>query len=179
MQETDLKALLDVIDGRTTTKPVMYTAVVTKVEADQSKASVKFPTDETEFTFLNKSGDKLTAGDSVYIYAPNGDLSAAYIDIKFGVSNGSAYRFVYSITMPNSGWSTSVPYTRTLSVPGVKSSDIIHATPTYSATRDTRMAQKTAWDCVTFIQANNNSITLYCDEVQPTTSVPVKIEIMR
>ena len=179
MQETELKALLDVIDGRTTTKPVMYTAVVTRVEADQSKASVKFPTDSTEFTFLNKSGDKLSVGDSVYIYAPNGDLSAAYIDIKFGVSNGSSYRFVYSVNVSSSGWSSSIPYTATLSIPGVRSSDVIHATPAYSLTRDTRIAQRAAWSCVTFIQANNGSITLYCDDTRPTTDIPVTIEIIR
>lgn len=179
MTEGQMQDLLDVIDGRNTSVKVIYAAIVTSVEYNQMRATVKFPADDAEFTFLNKCGEKLSVGDSVYVYAPDGDLTTGYISLRFGGFSGEMNRFVYNTTIPTSGWSASAPYTLTISISGILSTDIAHISPVYSTTASTRKSQKEAWGKVTMIDTVSDGITIYCDETKPATSIPIQIEVIR
>ena len=179
MTEGQIQDLLDVIDGRSVSVKTIYAAVVTAVEYNQLRATVKFPADDATFTFLNKCGEKLSVGDSVYIYAPEGDLTTGYISLRFGGFSGEMNRFVYTTTIPTSGWSSSAPYTVSISITGIQSSDIPHISPVYSTTASARKSQKEAWSAVSMITTGTDAITIYCDDKKPTTSIPIQIEVIR
>lgn len=86
MNYNDFKCLLDVIDDRTNKLPETYSGTVTSVVVGNKRANVKLSGYDTEFNFLNKSKETLSIGDGVLIRAINGNLSNAYIEIRYGES---------------------------------------------------------------------------------------------
>ena len=76
-------------------------------------------------------------------------------------------------------WSGSGPYTQSVTVSGILSSDMPHITPVYSSDNATSLAEKEAWACVSKAVAAANSITFACFEDKPATEIPIQIEVMR
>lgn len=86
----------------------------------------------------------------------------------------------FTATIPTTGWSSSAPYTNTITVSGMLASDSnFPVSPVYSDTLSTRTAQLEAWGKVTMIEAGDNSITVTCDEEIPTTAIPIQITVVR
>lgn len=86
----------------------------------------------------------------------------------------------FTATIPTTGWSSSAPYTNTVTVSGILASDSnFPVSPVYSDTLSTRTAQLEAWGKVTMIVAGDNSITVTCDEEIPTTAIPIQITVVR
>lgn len=86
----------------------------------------------------------------------------------------------FTATIPTSGWTSSFPYTVTITVDGMLASDSnFPVSPVYSDTLSTRMAQAEEWGKVTMIAAGNNSIVVTCDEEKPTTAIPIQITVVR
>lgn len=86
----------------------------------------------------------------------------------------------FTATIPTTGWSSSAPYTNTVTVSGILASDSnFPVSPVYSDTLSTRTAQLEAWGKVTMIAAGDNSITVTCDEELPTTAIPIQIMVVR
>lgn len=82
-------------------------------------------------------------------------------------------------TLSASNWSSSAPYTQTVSIDGITVEDNPHISPVYSDTLATALAQKEAWEMVSRAKTGANSITFYCFEDKPTTDIPVQIEVNR
>ena len=61
-----------------------YVGVVTKVSADNKTLFVKLVGDETEFSFLNKTGELVSVGDGVKIEIDSSGLSGGYVSERFG-----------------------------------------------------------------------------------------------
>lgn len=93
---------------------------------------------------------------------------------------GKATTENFTATIPTTGWSSSAPYTNTITVSGMLASDSnFPVSPTYSTTATTRKLQAEAWGKVTMIAAGANSITVTCDEEIPTTAIPIQITVVR
>ena len=82
-------------------------------------------------------------------------------------------------TLSSASWSSSAPYTLTLNVSGILTSDYPHISPVYSDTLDTAKTQKEAWEKVSRAKAAADSIIFYCYEEKPTTDIPIQIEVNR
>lgn len=54
------------------------------ISVDGNFATVRITGNEVDMKFLNKSGETLSAGDSVYIEAIGGNLTNGIIQYKFG-----------------------------------------------------------------------------------------------
>lgn len=80
------KVLYDILKSLIKEKKREYFGKVTSVESDNKRATVEIAGSGT-MTLLNKSGEKLSKDDSVFIYAIKGDLSNAFIMIRYGKSN--------------------------------------------------------------------------------------------
>ena len=80
----DYKELLNVIDSRNTVKEKVYLGKVTVVQSDNKKANVVIAGENTSFTFLNKTGEVLSIGDSVYIRSYGDNITNGYIDLRLG-----------------------------------------------------------------------------------------------
>lgn len=88
-------------------------------------------------------------------------------------------RFTTTTTITTSWTGSAAPYTQTISISGILSSDTPHVMPAYSTTLATALLQKEAWMKVSKAEAAAGSITFTCFEEKPTTAIPIQIEVVR
>lgn len=86
---------------------------------------------------------------------------------------------LYSATLPTGGWSTSAPYTQTITVSGIRATDTPLVDVVLSATLATRLAQREAYGYVGMIVAATDSITVTCDEDKPTVDLTISLKVVR
>ena len=87
---------------------------------------------------------------------------------------------VFNSVIEASKWDmTSIPYTNTLSVIGVKNGDSPHATPVYSSDYATAIAQEEAWNMISDGTALTNAVTFTCFKSCPSVDIPIQIECFR
>ena len=78
-----------------------------------------------------------------------------------------------------SSWSSSKPYTQTVSISGVLNTDKPKADIILSSTTATALNEIESWACVSKIIAGNNSITATCLDKKPTVNMSVQLEVLR
>lgn len=113
--------------------------------------------DQTNYT---QEGDSFKAED---INATNAAVNRLY-----DVSN---------VTLTAGGWTTSAPYTQTVTVSGMKESD----RPEISCTDDltskaNKKSRRKEWGKVDRIVTANGQITAYCNFEKPTLDLPLEIK---
>ena len=85
----------------------------------------------------------------------------------------------YTATLSVSDWTSSAPYTQTVSVDGILLSDTPISDVTLSTDTNTAIAQIEAWSCISNIVTSNGSITAVCFEEKPTIDIPIKLKVVR
>lgn len=107
----------------------------------------------------------ITAGTLAVARGGTGGTTAATARKKLG-----ACTFVdYSINVPVTGWSGSAaPYTRTITVSGMLSTDAPLMDVVQTGTWATDAAARNSWNCITRAVANDGSVTLTADAIPPT-----------
>lgn len=86
---------------------------------------------------------------------------------------------LYNATLGSSGWSSTVPYTQTVSVSGILSTDTPIADVVLDSDTPTAISQISAWACVSKIETSNGSITATCLETKPTINIPIQLKVVR
>ncbi len=86
---------------------------------------------------------------------------------------------LYTGTLLSSGWSSSAPYTQTLSIQGILSTDVPVVDVVLSSTTSTAVSQLEAWSCVSKIETAAGSITATCLEEKPTVDIPIQLKVVR
>lgn len=83
-----------------------------------------------------------------------------------------------TIVIPSAGWSSSAPYTNTVSVSGVKSTDNVDVTflPTSGATNAQNIAAHDSYVAISYANTNDGSVTFYALEDKPTANITVAIK---
>ena len=117
---------------------------------------------------LNNPTEESQAARKGYVDAAKEDAKA-YTDSK---------RKTWTATI-TATWSGSGPYTQSVTVSGILSSDMPHITPVYSSDNATSLAEKEAWACVSKAVTEANTITFACFEDKPATAIPIQVEVMR
>lgn len=130
---------------------------VTRVDTTTINAQIK--------ALIQELDDKLQAVEGQTYYA-----SKEYVDEK---------HLTTTATLLASGWSSSAPYTQTVTVAGVLATDAPHVSPVYSDTLATAITQEEAWGCVSKAVTAAGAITFYCFEDKPTTDIPIQVEVNR
>lgn len=79
-------------------------------------------------------------------------------------------------TLTTAGWSTSVPYTQTVTVTGITANRLPDKIiPQYSATTATAILQKEAFSMISYYDTGAGTITFTCLEDKPVTDIPLQI----
>ena len=89
-----------------------------------------------------------------------------------------AVKKTWSVSVPNTGWSSSAPYTKTITVSGILSSDNPHADVSFTS-NSTIEIESNYFACVGRITTANNSITLVCPKEIPGGTFTLKLEAVR
>jgi len=85
----------------------------------------------------------------------------------------------YTVTIPSTSWTgTEAPYTKTVTVTGILSTDkpIVDIVNTGTYATDVTLAEN--WGLVYRITTASNSITVYANEV-PSASIPIQLKVVR
>lgn len=93
--------------------------------------------------------------------------------------NNKATTNLYTATLTSSGWSSSAPYTQTVSVSGILSTDTPIADVVLDVVTSTAMTQISAWMCVSNIETADGSITATCFENKPEIDIPIQLKVVR
>ena len=117
---------------------------------------------------LNDPTEETQAARKRYVDAAK-EEAKAYTDSK---------RKTWTATITTT-WSGSGPYTQSVTVSGILTSDMPHITPVYSSDNATALAQKEAWSCISKAVTATNTITFACFEDKPATAIPIQIEVNR
>jgi hypothetical protein len=133
-------------------------------------------TDNTNADYLNgkdvldqKIADAKKAG---------ADAQTAVADLETEV-NKKASTATYYGTLLASNWGDSAPYKQTITVSGIKASDIPFAGTNLSDTTD-NVSILEAWSMIGRITAPaDNTIVAYCYEEAPTVDVPILLKVVR
>lgn len=88
-------------------------------------------------------------------------------------------RSEYSAVL-NTTWSgDSAPYTQTVNINGILSTDTPHITPVYSNNTATAKLEQMAWFFVSKAVAGDNYILFTCFDDKPTQELTLQIEVIR
>ena len=134
---------------------------------------------------LEKDG-KVVAGklEETRIISLAGDVTGSVSfdgsnDVVINTSLISASNY-YHVTFKASNWSSSAPYTQTVSVSGIKSSDNPIADINMSAATSSNSADLLgAWMLVGRIATADGKITAYCYEEKPTVDISVNLMVVK
>lgn len=85
----------------------------------------------------------------------------------------------YTGTFSSSGWSSTAPYTQSITVDGILVTDNPFVDIDLSNVSD-GSAVTEAWNCVSRVTASaNDTITVYCYEEKPTVDIPIILKVVR
>ena len=94
--------------------------------------------------------------------------------------SGKASVSTYNITLLASGWSgSSAPYTQTVSVSGILSTDKAFADVIFDVVPQTALDQSRQWAFVSQMTTSNGSITAKCLEYKPEINLPISVLALR
>ena len=86
----------------------------------------------------------------------------------------------YSATLLSSGWvGASAPYTQTVNVPGILSTDNTLANILLSSDTTTAQSQLTNWAYVSKMETSNGSVTATCFDSKPSIDLNVSLMSIR
>lgn len=118
-----------------------------------------------------KSGNGVVSG----LATPTTNTQAAnkaYVDTKATVHS-------YTASLSTTWTGTSAPYTQSISISGILSTDKPHITPVYSTTNATAILEKKAWNCISKAETSAGKITFTCFEEKPTQALSLQMEVIR
>ena len=76
-------------------------------------------------------------------------------------------------------WTGTGPYTQTLPLTGLVSTDTPHVGPVCDENKELALKQLESWNKVSFARAGEGKIFFTCLEEKPDTAVPIQIEVVR
>lgn len=137
-------------------------------------------------------GSRLEKNGTIHANTTDNATHAASADTatdseKLGGVVASSYKlktdasvYKYTTTLSTSGWSSSAPYTQTVTVTGILATDtpIIDLNMS-NATADTAADIQGGWACIGRIVTAENTITAYCYENIPKVALPLNILVVR
>lgn len=85
----------------------------------------------------------------------------------------------YTATITTTWIGSSAPYTQEISIAGILSTDIPEIIPIYSATLETAILEKAAWNMISKGETSAGKITFTCFEEKPVTAIPIQIKVVR
>ena len=85
----------------------------------------------------------------------------------------------YNASLLLSNWSSTAPYTQTVSVQGILATDTPIVDVVLDSTTSTAISQNNSWAFVSKIETSADSITATCLESKPEVDLPIQLKVVR
>lgn len=141
---------------------------VTTTESDIDSLETRVATTENDIDSLETRVTPITKGGT-----------GATTSSEALANLGGASTETYTATISTSWTGSSAPYTQTITVTGITSTDAPIVDVVLSSTTSTALNQLEAWNCVSKIITGTNQITVTCLEDKPTTAIPIQLKVVR
>ena len=123
--------------------------------------------------------DDIYEGNRKYNQVSNSDGTISLVDQTNYTQEGDPFKaedINATNTLTAGGWTTSAPYTQTITVEGLKDTD----RPDISCTDDltskaSKKARRKEWNKVDRIVTGDGQLTAYCNFDKPTLDLPIEI----
>lgn len=126
---------------------------------------------DTAEAALPKSGGTVTGALTVIDPTqPGHAANMGYVDSK---------RMEFQVILTADGWTGAGPYTQTLPLEGILSTDRPHFGAVYDADLGMNLARKEGFALVDDLDAGDGTVTFTCFEDKPTVSIPIQMEVNR
>jgi hypothetical protein len=138
--------------------------------SDEAIANINFQ--EGEFYLVDDTHDDVPIPGSKKLVTSDG--------IYKGLSL-RATRHVFYVEITTEDWSLYAPYTKTIPVPNMLSTDDEFgvASVVHGNTPELRSAQDTGFSLISMIKSNDGSITITCDNEVPTIPLTISLKVVR
>ena len=93
--------------------------------------------------------------------------------------NGKATTANYTAEVTTTWDGASAPYTQTITVTGILSTDEPIIFPVFSSINATAILEQAAWDLIGEITTGVDSITITCFEKKPVTTINIQLKVVR
>ena len=133
---------------------------------------------------VTENGDGTVSFDDVTEYETVEDIygatevNASNSAINQNTDDIAQIKGIAEITLPVSGWSSSAPYTQTVSLAGIKSTD--NPIPLYRYPSNLTESNKNLIDrstnMITSIKTNNDSVTVTCKFRKPVAEIIIGLK---
>lgn len=97
----------------------------------------------------------------------------------YDLANSKASTANYTATIGTTWTGTVAPFTQTITVSGMLSSDTPFVFPVYSAINTTAILEDETWSMIGKITTATNSITVTCFEEKPVTALTIQLKVVR
>ena len=179
-QENPAKA--DYLKGRDDLLQLIQNAKAAGDKANTAAGNAQSSADNAQTT----ADDAKTAAANAQTAAEKAQASAEKAQTAADSALGELKEYsdskhsTFAATITVNDWEGSAaPYTQTIGIDGILSTDKPHISPVYADSLETKLAQREAWMMVCDAEAGDGEITFTCFETKPTTAVPIQIEVNR
>lgn len=123
--------------------------------------------------------DKTSSADNIDTYTITySDTTTSSFDVTNGITTVSTDKVDYTCTFKATDWSSSAPYTQTVSVAGITADINPRIDIIVSDGVSLGIKEETAFACVTKGVTGDGTLTLYCYEEKPTVDMNIMIEVV-
>lgn len=126
---------------------------------------------------ITDNSDGTKSIEDVTVYTSEGDMFGAD-DINATNAEVNRLGNGVSVTLNASGWSSSAPYSQTVSVSGLKATDVVHVYPhtPHSLSASTVKTYRKMAGMITDAESATGQMTFYCSNKKPTSNFQVWLE---
>lgn len=158
---------------------------IQKIEKTATNGTV----DTYTITYQNGTATTYTVNNGLGIQSIAKTGSSGGVDtytITYGNNQTSTFTVQNAVTatlygtFSASGWSSSAPYTQTISVSGLSAADnpIADVNMSGVTTSDAANALLEAWASVGYLETGNGTVKAYCYSNKPTVNIPVILKVV-
>ena len=125
------------------------------------------------------SVDKTSSADNIDTYTITySDTTTSNFDVTNGITTVSTDKIDYTCVFKATDWSSSAPYTQTVSVAGITADINPRIDIIVSDGVSLGIKEEAAFACVTRGVTGDGTLTLYCYEEKPTVDMNIMIEVV-
>ena len=159
--------------------PGQYKAIVTTTELQKMQAGEEFTIKMTRDDQPQKEGTPYNKASVL----PD-DLAALICPDVEDPTPADAFRGVaahkFLVNLYAAAWEgVSAPYTQTVAVDDILTTDTPHYSVVYSVEQEARLAQKEAFSFVDDLETTNGLVTFTCFEEKPIIDLTIQMEVNR
>lgn len=104
----------------------------------------------------------------------SGDVAGNLLNL---INTKADKKKVYNIVIDSNWTGDTAPYTKTISIQGIKNTDVVNMYPVWSYSLEERMQQREEFSKISMIDSLANGIQLTCDISKPDVSLNARIEV--